>query len=94
MICKFLRWLQERLKRRTKPATSTLAMGLLSDLPRNRAELIAPTTDRPKAAEQETGHYQPRALLVCAAFSLHKIYLTGLMMASRKNRAHYWARFE
>jgi hypothetical protein len=40
MIAIFLFWLQERIKRWTKPATLLLAAGFLSDLPRNRSDLI------------------------------------------------------
>ena len=37
---KILHWLQERLKHWTKPAISALNHGLLSDLTRNRADLV------------------------------------------------------
>ncbi len=37
---KFLLWLQERVKLWTKPATSALAVGILSDLTRSRADLV------------------------------------------------------
>ena len=37
---KFLRWLQERVKLWTKPATSVLIIGALSDLTRNHADLV------------------------------------------------------
>ena len=40
MIAIFLFWLQERIKRWTKPATLFLAAGFLSDLPRSRSDLI------------------------------------------------------
>ena len=33
-------WLQERIKRRTKPATLPLIPGLLSDITRSRADLM------------------------------------------------------
>lgn len=36
---KILRWLQERIKRWTKPATSVLIIDILSDLTRSRADL-------------------------------------------------------
>ena len=35
-----LLWLQERVKLWTKPATSVLAVGILSDLTRSRADLV------------------------------------------------------
>ena len=35
-----LLWLQERVKLWTKPATSALAVGILSDLTRSRADLV------------------------------------------------------
>jgi putative transposase len=37
---KFLLWLQECIKRWTKPATSILIIGILSDLARNRTDLV------------------------------------------------------
>jgi len=37
---KILLWLQERVKLWTKPATPILAVGLLSDLIRSRADLL------------------------------------------------------
>ncbi len=37
---KILLWLQERVKRWTKPATSVLIIGALSDLTRNRTDLV------------------------------------------------------
>lgn len=37
---KFLLWLQERIKLRTKPVTSVLTIGILSDLARSRADLV------------------------------------------------------
>ena len=37
---KFLLWLQERIKRWIKPATSVLIIGALSDLTRSRADLV------------------------------------------------------
>jgi len=37
---KFLSWLQERIRHWIKPATPTLICGLLSDLPRSRADLM------------------------------------------------------
>ncbi len=40
MISIFLFWLQERIKLWTKPATLQLAIGLFSDLPRSRADLM------------------------------------------------------
>jgi hypothetical protein len=36
---KIFLWLQERIKHWTKPATSVLIIGLLSDLTRSRADL-------------------------------------------------------
>jgi hypothetical protein len=39
MIGKLLLWLQECIKLWTKPATSVLIIGLLSDLTRSRADL-------------------------------------------------------
>jgi len=39
MMGKILRWLQERIKRWTKPATSVLIIDILSDLTRSRADL-------------------------------------------------------
>ena len=41
MIAIFLLWLQERVKLCIKPATGQLALGLLSDLPRSRSDLMA-----------------------------------------------------
>jgi putative transposase len=41
MMGKILQWLQERVKRWTKPATSVLIIGILSDTTRSRADLIA-----------------------------------------------------
>jgi len=40
MIGKFLLWLKERIKHWTKPATSALIIGILSDLTRNRTDLV------------------------------------------------------
>ena len=40
MIGKILLWLQERIKRWTKPATIVLIIGLLSDLPRSHTDLV------------------------------------------------------
>lgn len=40
MVSKTLLWLQERIKLWTKPATSILIIGILSDLARNRTDLI------------------------------------------------------
>ena len=37
---KILRWLQERIKLWTKPATSVLIIGLLSVLARGRTDLV------------------------------------------------------
>ncbi len=37
---KFLRWLQERIKHWTIPATTSLISGLLSDVTRNRTDLM------------------------------------------------------
>ena len=37
---KILHWLQERIKHWTKPATSVLTIGILSDLTRSRADLV------------------------------------------------------
>jgi putative transposase len=37
---KFLHWLQECVKLWTKPATSALTIGILSDLTRSRADLV------------------------------------------------------
>jgi len=37
---KILRWLQERIKLWTKPATSVLIIGLLSVLARSRTDLV------------------------------------------------------
>ena len=37
---KILLWLEERIKRWTKPATSVLIIGLLSDLTRNHNDLV------------------------------------------------------
>ncbi len=37
---KILRWLQERIKRWTKPSTSVLIIGVLSDLTRSHADLV------------------------------------------------------
>ncbi len=37
---KILLWLQEHIKRWTKPATSVLLIGLLSDLTRSHADLV------------------------------------------------------
>lgn len=56
MIGKMLSWLQERIKRWTKPATLPLILGLLPDITRNRADqmrenamLCQPTTARAKS---------------------------------------------
>lgn len=38
---KIIHWLQERIKHWTKPVTPVLIIGILSDLTRNRADLIA-----------------------------------------------------
>jgi hypothetical protein len=40
MIGKILDWLQERIKRWTKPATPVLITGILSDLTRSRTDLV------------------------------------------------------
>jgi putative transposase len=40
MMGKLLVWLQERIKLLTKPVTSSLAVGILSDLTRSRADLV------------------------------------------------------
>lgn len=40
MMSKFLGWLQERLKHWTKPASSALIIGILSDLTRSHTELV------------------------------------------------------
>lgn len=40
MVSKILPWLQKRIKLWTKPATSTLIIGILSDLARNRTDLV------------------------------------------------------
>ncbi len=40
MIGKILLWLQEHIKHWTKPATSVLIIGLLSDLTRSHADLV------------------------------------------------------
>jgi hypothetical protein len=40
MMGKILAWLQERVKHWTKPATSVLIIGALSDLTRSRAALV------------------------------------------------------
>ena len=40
MIGKILLWLQKRIKLWTKPASSVLIIGLLSDLTRSRADLV------------------------------------------------------
>ena len=40
MVSKILLWLQERIKLWTKPATSILIIGILSDLARNRTDLV------------------------------------------------------
>jgi len=40
MLSKILLWLQERLKLWTKPATSILNIGILSDLTRSRTDLV------------------------------------------------------
>ncbi len=40
MISKFLGWLQERITHWTKPASSVLIIGILSDLTRSRADLM------------------------------------------------------
>ena len=37
---KILLWLQERIKHRTKPATSVLIIGLLLDLTRSHTDLV------------------------------------------------------
>ena len=37
---KILRWLQERIKLWTKPATSVLIIGVLSDLTRSHTDLL------------------------------------------------------
>ena len=37
---KILRWLQERVKLWTKPATSILIIGVVSDLTRSHADLV------------------------------------------------------
>src|SRR6266487_253479 len=39
-LSQFLSWLQERIKLWTKPATSILIIGILSDLARNRTDLV------------------------------------------------------
>lgn len=39
-MSKILRWLQERIKRWTKPAALALIIGILSDLTRNRTDLV------------------------------------------------------
>jgi putative transposase len=41
MVSKILLWLQERIKLWTKPATSILIIGILSDLTRSRSDLLA-----------------------------------------------------
>ena len=41
MVSKILLWLQERIQYWTKPATSILIIGILSDLPRSRTDLLA-----------------------------------------------------
>jgi putative transposase len=41
MGSKVLLWLQERVKLWTRPATSILIIGILSDLPRSRSDLLA-----------------------------------------------------
>jgi transposase InsO family protein len=41
MMGKILQWLQERVKHWTKPATSVLIIGILSDTTRSRGDLIA-----------------------------------------------------
>jgi len=40
MVSKILLWLQKRIKLWTKPATSILIIGILSDLARNRTDLV------------------------------------------------------
>ena len=40
MVNQILLWLQERIKRWTKPATSILIIGILSDLARNKTDLV------------------------------------------------------
>ena len=40
MMGKILLWLHERIKHWTKPATSDLIIGILSDLTRNRTDLV------------------------------------------------------
>ena len=39
-MSKILRWLQERIKLWTKPATSVLIIGVLSDLTRSHTDLV------------------------------------------------------
>jgi len=40
MVSKILLWLQKRIKLWTKPATSILIISILSDLARNRTDLV------------------------------------------------------
>ena len=40
MVSKFLGWLKERIKYWTKPASSVLIIGILSDLTRSRTDLL------------------------------------------------------
>ncbi|MBK7450176.1 MAG: hypothetical protein IPJ47_12435 [Anaerolineales bacterium] len=40
MMGKILRWLQERIKHWTKPATPALIVGILSDLIRSHTDLV------------------------------------------------------
>jgi hypothetical protein len=40
MMSKFLGWLKERIKHWTKPASSVLIIGILSDLTRSQTDLI------------------------------------------------------
>ncbi len=43
-MSKFHLWLQERIKRRTKPATPALISELLADLPLSRTDLVIENT--------------------------------------------------
>ena len=61
---KILHWLQERIKHWTKPATSVLIIGILSDLTRSRYRsgcrkcVVAPTIDRAESTDQATSANQ------------------------------------
>jgi len=77
---KFLLWLQERLKRWTKPAALPLTPGLLLDITRSHTDLIVenammrqPTTDCAESADQATATHQDRPFLSCCSTLLYEV---------------------